>query len=114
MDGDRRGFQQFPMMVLRPERFGAPPRQPRRSIAARLARWLREAMAEPKPPAQPYNLRQAALESLDRLTRAGLEEVRLSFERARLLSEIRSTNVLLGLTAVLALLTFILVVRNSH
>jgi hypothetical protein len=113
MDGDRGPFQQFPMMVLR-ERFERSKPQIRRTSAARLALWLREAMADPKAPTQPHNLRQAVLDSLDRLTQESLEDVRLSFERAHLLSEIRSTNVLLGLTMVLALLTLILVVHNSH
>jgi hypothetical protein len=114
MDGDRRGFQRFPMMVMRAEWRRPSPEQPRLGVAARIVGWLRNAAAEPKPPALPYNLRQAAFERLDRLTREGLEEVRLSFDRARLLSDIRSTNVLLLLTAVLAILTLISVIRASH
>jgi hypothetical protein len=114
MDGEHRGFQQFPMMVLgRPERFASPPSRPQRTIVQRIARWLESTVAEPKPPPQPRNLRQSWLESLDLVTRTALHEVRLSFDRARLLADIRSTNVLLGLTFVLLILTGILVVRTT-
>jgi len=115
MDGAHRGFQQFPMMVLgRRDRFADPPSRPRRTIVQRVARWLNSAIAEPGPAPEPQNLRQSWLESLDLVTRTALHEVRLSFERARLLSDIRSTNVLLGLTTVLAFLTLLLVWRNAH
>jgi hypothetical protein len=113
IDGERRGFQQFPMMVLsRSDRLASPP-QPRRTTVRRIARWLESIVAEPTPPTQPRNLRQSWMESLDLVTRAALQDVRLSFERARLLSDIRSTNVLLGLTFVVLILTAILVIRGK-
>lgn len=113
IDGERRGFQQFPMMVLgRTDRLASPP-QPRRTTVRRIARWLESIVAEPKPPTQPRNLRQSWMESLDLVTRAALQDVRLSFDRARLLSDIRSTNVLLGLTFVVLILTAILVIRGK-
>jgi hypothetical protein len=113
IDDERRGFQQFPMMVWgRTDRLASPP-QPRRTTVRRIARWLESIVAEPKPPTQPRNLRQSWMESLDLVTRAALQDVRLSFERARLLSDIRSTNVLLGLTFVVLILTAILVIRGK-
>jgi hypothetical protein len=111
MDGDRGPFQQFPMMVLR-ERFERSKPPIERRVATRLARWIRDVMADPKPSAPPYNLRQAVLDSLERLTQESLEEVMLNFRRARLLSDVRSTNVLIGLTTVLAILALILVLRS--
>jgi hypothetical protein len=111
MDAGRHAFQQFPMMALRSELRTNTQPTPQIRMVARIARWLRTATAIPKPPAQPYNLRQASIDGLNRLTREGLQDVRLSIQRARLLAEIRSTNVLLGLTAVLIVLTLILVVR---
>jgi hypothetical protein len=77
----------------------------------RIARWLDAAISEPERPPDPKNLRQAWLQSLDFVTRTALHEVRLSYDRARLLTDIRSTNVLLGLTFVLLILTAILVFR---
>ena len=113
LDGERRGFQQFPMLILgRADRLAYLP-QPRRTIVRRIARWLESIIAEPKPPTLPRNLRQAWMESLDLVTRSALQDVRLSFERARLLSDIRSTNVLLGLTFVVLILTAILVIRSK-
>ena len=71
MDGDRGPFQQFPMMVLR-ERFERSKPPIERRVATRLARWIRDVMADPKPSAPPYNLRQAVLDSLERLTQESL------------------------------------------
>ncbi len=113
IDGERRGFQEFPMMVLgRAERLASPP-LPRRTIVRRIARWLESIVAEPDPPTQPRNLRQSWMESLDLVTRTALQDVRLSFQRARLLSDIRSTNVLLGLTFAVLILTAVLVIRGK-
>lgn len=112
VDGGRRGFQQFPMLVPRPEQPAAA--APKLGRGARVGQWLREASTKPKPGALPFNLRQAAMDGLDRLTKEGLHEVRLTLDRARLLSDIRSTNALLVLTYVLAVLTAILVVRALH
>jgi len=53
------------------------------------------------------------MESLDLVTRTALQDVRLSFQRARLLSDIRSTNVLLGLTFAVLILTAVLVIRGK-
>jgi hypothetical protein len=113
-DGEHRAFQQFPMMVLgRADRLGPPRSAPRLTLLRRVALWLESTISEPKPRPQPRNLRQAWLESLDFLTRTALHEVRLSYERARLLTDIRSTNVLIGLTFVLLILTGILAFKAA-
>ncbi len=109
VDGGRRRFQQFPLWVLRPAQASSPHANP--TLERRLAPWWRKARAKPRPEPPPFNLRQSSLDGLDRLTRDGLRDLRLSLNRARLLSDIRSANALLLLTAVLAVLTAILVLR---
>ena len=99
VDGGRREFGQFPLMLG--SETPAIPITPATTSARRLIEWWRRKAA---PPARPSNLRDAALGGVDRLTREGLHDVRLSLDRARLLADIRSSNGILGLTFALVLL----------
>jgi len=103
------GFRQFPVLLL-----GSMNRKP--ALRSRFSFFLRISRlgrpdSDPKP--AEIHLRSAAIDGLERLTKAGLHEVRLTLDRARLLAEVRSTNALLSLTAVVALLTAILVLRDG-
>jgi len=108
LDNERRAFREFPVLVFKSGR----ERQDRspQTIGGRIRKSLLGRDQSSTEPAQ--HLRNGAIDWLERLTKAGLQETRLSLDRARLLAQVRSTNVLLFWSAFVALLTAILVIRD--
>jgi hypothetical protein len=104
------GFWQFPAFVSRPP---VPASAPASGTKSRLRR-LRLALSgggDSRATAG-LTLRKAELDRLAWIAREALNEVGLSLKRARLIADIRSANALLVLTAVLAALTLLLVLRG--
>jgi hypothetical protein len=104
---DKRAFRDFPGLVFR----SAHTTQERltQSLLDRLERLARKQPPADEPARQ---LRNSAIEWLDRLTKTGLQDVGLSLEKARLLAQLRSSAALVLWSALVGILTAILVVRE--
>jgi hypothetical protein len=105
---DTRAFRQFPVLIFKSAH--SPHEQMTQS---RLLERLERLAGKQPPTDEPArHLRNDAIEWLDRLTKSGLHDVGLSVERARLLAQLRSTTALLLWTALVGILTAILVARE--
>jgi hypothetical protein len=105
---DQRAFRQFPVLILK----SAHVRHEQMTQSRILERLERLAHKQPPTGEPARHLRNDAIEWLDRLTKSGLHDVGLSLERARLLAQLRSTAALLLWTALVGVLTAVLVARE--